>query len=271
MNAKTSFLLCILLTSFSVFAQKDSAKIKTKNKVIIRDVIINGEGDKTAKPTQNKNTKPNFAFKINPLSITKGEIPIHFEKNISKKITFEIAPIVTIREISYDILGLKNIYFYEPYRNELEDDHVTFKNEKFKPGLGLRLEVKFYPKEAFKGFFYGISGSFKQNNIIADIYDFPGKNLVLRNYNFSYPYKDIRAIIGNQINDKASNTFYLEWSFGLGLMNFKSEKYPNFIQNNFTTSNTLIYTYTINYYELNKTKINYFASIKIGYRIFKKN
>ena len=254
-SLKKNLLFFSLFSSIVLYAQidNDSNYIpKTKK------IIITGASGISEKNSRLEN--PFFLIKISPFSFFRGEIPLHLEIKILKKLSIELTPFYTKKE--YITPTMDEAYFVRPFENKGEHQEMEFENMKFKQGSGRRVEIRLYTKKMFDGLYMGLAASSKQHFISADIPNLMMQGYAYRNMDFSYKSTDYRLTFGYSRPAPSTPHIYYDFAFGIGTRNYMAENYPKIY---IVSGTNWDKSYNLTYGDFKSNRIAIFGNIKMGF------
>ena len=234
--------------------------------------------DTKTKSSKKKNNDMEQIVKVSPLSFIAGFIPVYYERSVNETFSVQLGAGITttnyikdalryaqgnqnndVKSTKWNTTNTNNTYFNE-------NNNEQYKNRETKMGYYVSLEPRVYfNSEGLEGSFMGLSVSNARYNInskkVATTNNNSGQPIFTNNiYKGNETITDFFVNFGTQtLYDKIS----LEYHFGLGLRKITGKEYA-FAQDFLSSSS--MQKYVEGESTLNKTKVGFNVSIKVGYQ-----
>lgn len=242
-----TFLLILFLCENFILAQ-DSIKSPT--------ITFNIDNSKLEGKKEHSNQKRN-ALKINPILLIRGEIPIYYEKAITKSISGEIA------------IGVTNTDYLQNLIEHMSEDinvvDPTFMaEEKSKPNISYKLGLRFYKKGmVMDGFYFSLEFAQRKYTNEITMGEQPTLNYITNTYSTTKfteetNHIEYKVIIGSQ-NFYFWEDFFVDYYIGAGIDQYNDTRL-GLVKDKSPLS--------AEYYELkatNKLTPGFYLGIKIGF------
>lgn len=219
-------------------------------------ITFNIDNSKPENKKENSNQKRN-AFKINPILLIRGEMPLYYERAIYKNISGEIA--IGVTNTDY----LQNLFEY--MSEDINDFDPTFMAvEKSKPNISYKLGLRFYKKGmVMDGFYFALEFAQRKYTNEVTMSEQPTLNYITNTYSTTKfteetKHSEYKVIIGSQ-NFYFWEDFFVDYYIGMGIDQYHDTRL-GLVKDKSPLS--------AEYYELkatNKLSPGFYLGIKLGF------
>jgi hypothetical protein len=183
----------------------DSSKIHiTREEVFVDPSVQKGkESSFQSRPEP----KLKWAAKLNPIVLSRGELPVYIERRLNSSFSAELGAGITFRDFFKEtILEGKPLFQKDPTVDNLS-------------GLTGKLALRYFPfHSAFSGIYLSPEADAKNyRKDVNGVYMGSDGRYTEGKLRDQQKYLDLKGVVGFQNTDDYGNDFYLDWYLGIGV------------------------------------------------------